>query len=199
MGGEIIEAWIAARQIAGPAVLLKDPHLKSTTQGIDGLMIELDPGTSQVTRATICEDKCSENPRKMFRDEAEERMISMRPLLPDDGGKIAGESSAAIATGTMLIVSRGLADPAATNRRRHVNRRLALTPCRRATTATDAPGSKLSATIRRFRSVDQSRRPPTLPAKPLFPWKSNIYDSVHYPLVDTIAMHIPVVHAVPVG
>jgi hypothetical protein len=69
--GFLFEAisWIAARQIAGPAVLLKDPHLKSTTQGIDGLMIELDPGTSQVTRATICEDKCSENPRKMFRDE----------------------------------------------------------------------------------------------------------------------------------
>lgn len=69
--GFLFEAvsWIAARQTAGPGALMKDPHLKSTTQGIDGLMIELDPVTSEVTRATICEDKCSENPRTMFRDE----------------------------------------------------------------------------------------------------------------------------------
>jgi hypothetical protein len=69
--GFIFEAisWIAARQNGGESALLKDPHIKSTTQGIDGLMIELDPTQCEVVRATIFEDKCSEDPRRMFRDE----------------------------------------------------------------------------------------------------------------------------------
>jgi hypothetical protein len=69
--GFIFEAisWIAARQDGGETALLKDPHIKSTTQGIDGLMLELDPGKSKVIRATIFEDKCSEDPRQKFRDE----------------------------------------------------------------------------------------------------------------------------------
>jgi hypothetical protein len=58
--GFIFEAisWIVARQDGGETALLKDPHIKSTTQGIDGLMLELDPGKSKVIRATIFEDKC---------------------------------------------------------------------------------------------------------------------------------------------
>jgi hypothetical protein len=69
--GFIFEAisWIAARQDGGETALLKDPHIKSTTQGIDGLMVELDPEKSELIRATIFEDKCSENPRGKFRDE----------------------------------------------------------------------------------------------------------------------------------
>ena len=43
-------------------------------------------------------------------------------------------------------------------RRRQVNNRLALTPWRCATLDTDAPGAVLSATIRRFSSLDQKRR-----------------------------------------
>jgi hypothetical protein len=62
-------SWIAARQDTGPHTYLKAPHIKATTQGIDGLMIELDPKQKGITRATIFEDKCSENPRKKFRDE----------------------------------------------------------------------------------------------------------------------------------
>ena len=69
--GFIFEAisWIVARQDGGETALLKDPHIKSTTQGIDGLMLELDPGKSEVLRVTIFEDKCSDDPRRMFRDE----------------------------------------------------------------------------------------------------------------------------------
>lgn len=69
--GFLFEAisWIAARQEGGETALLKDPHLKSTTQGIDGLMVELDPEKSELLRATIFEDKCSEDPRRKFRDE----------------------------------------------------------------------------------------------------------------------------------
>jgi hypothetical protein len=69
--GFVFEAisWIAAKQANGPAAFLKGPHLKSTTQGIDGLMIEFDSAVIEVIRATIFEDKCSRDPRKMFRDD----------------------------------------------------------------------------------------------------------------------------------
>lgn len=69
--GLIFEAisWIAARQTAEGEALLKDPHISATTQGLDGLMIELDPEGMAVARATIFEDKCSTSPRAKFRDE----------------------------------------------------------------------------------------------------------------------------------
>ncbi|MRG73924.1 hypothetical protein GH722_19370 [Alphaproteobacteria bacterium HT1-32] len=69
--GLIFEAisWVAARQLADGEVLLKDPHISATTQGLDGFMIELDEKGTTITRATIFEDKCSEDPRRMFRDE----------------------------------------------------------------------------------------------------------------------------------
>ncbi len=69
--GFLFEAisWIAARQAHGDGVLLNDPHLKSTTQGLDGLMIEWDAANNQVLDTTIREDKCSGSPRTMFRDE----------------------------------------------------------------------------------------------------------------------------------
>jgi hypothetical protein len=69
--GFLFEAisWIAARQQSSPRSYLKDPHTKSTTQGIDGLMIEMAGKAPQISRATIFEDKCSENPRAMFRDD----------------------------------------------------------------------------------------------------------------------------------
>lgn len=69
--GLVFEAisWIAARQEASGEVLLKDPHISATTQGLDGLMIELDEKATAITRATIFEDKCSGDPRRKFRDE----------------------------------------------------------------------------------------------------------------------------------
>jgi hypothetical protein len=41
-----------------------------------------------------------------------------------------------------------------------VNTRLAFTPCRRATSATEAPGRTASSTIRRFSAGDHERRGP---------------------------------------
>ena len=69
--GLIFEAisWIAARQAAKGEVLLKDPHISATTQGLDGLLIELDEAGTAITRATIFEDKCSGDPRRKFREE----------------------------------------------------------------------------------------------------------------------------------
>jgi hypothetical protein len=67
--GLIFEAisWIAAQQQTGGNALLRDPHVSATTQGLDGLMIEMDAASAEVKRATIFEDKCSENPDETFR------------------------------------------------------------------------------------------------------------------------------------
>lgn len=66
--GFIFEAisWIAARQVYGPDVLLKDPHVSATSQGLDGLMIELADDKSKVVMTTIFEDKCTDDPRNTF-------------------------------------------------------------------------------------------------------------------------------------
>jgi hypothetical protein len=65
---EII-SWIAIQQTAGPNDLISDPHLKSTQQGIDTLRITFDSNARTLTRATICEQKCTINPRKKFKKE----------------------------------------------------------------------------------------------------------------------------------
>lgn len=68
--GLIFEAisWAAAKQQTSGTALLRDPHISSTSQGLDGLMIELNDTATEITRATIFEDKCSEDPRTTFRD-----------------------------------------------------------------------------------------------------------------------------------
>ena len=66
--GFIFEAisWIAARQTHGEEALLIDPHVSSTSQGLDGLMIELSPDKDKIIRTTVFEDKCTDNPRETF-------------------------------------------------------------------------------------------------------------------------------------
>jgi hypothetical protein len=105
--GFLFEAisWIAARQSAGADALMRDPHLKSTTQGIDGLMVELDASKSELIRATIFEDKCSEDPRRMFRDE-------ILPAFADHHANKRGPEL--VATAAALIERLGLDGTAAT-------------------------------------------------------------------------------------
>lgn len=63
-------SWIASHLEAREGVQLATaPHLKSTTQGLDGLLIDWLPTEGRVVSATIVEDKCSERPRAMFRDD----------------------------------------------------------------------------------------------------------------------------------
>jgi hypothetical protein len=62
-------SWAAAQQSSKGKALVRDPHLSSTTQGLDGLMLEIDAKNQSIFRATIFEDKCSEHPRAKFRDE----------------------------------------------------------------------------------------------------------------------------------
>ena len=66
--GFIFEAisWITARQSHGQHVLLQDPHVSATSQGIDGLMIELATDKTRVVMTTIFEDKCTNKPRDTF-------------------------------------------------------------------------------------------------------------------------------------
>ncbi len=64
---EII-SWIAAKQVAGNNCYLKDPHTSATSQGLDGIMLELNDDRSEIIKSTIFEDKCTENPRDTFRD-----------------------------------------------------------------------------------------------------------------------------------
>jgi hypothetical protein len=59
-------SWIAARQTYGAQAFLKDPHVSATSQGLDGLMIELAEDKSKVVMTTIFEDKCTDDPRKTF-------------------------------------------------------------------------------------------------------------------------------------
>lgn len=58
-------SWIAAHQSNSQA-LLKIPHISSTSQGLDGLMIELTNDKSKIIKTTIFEDKCTINPRNTF-------------------------------------------------------------------------------------------------------------------------------------
>lgn len=105
--GFLFEAisWIAAKQSAGPNALMKDPHLKSTTQGLDGLMVELDAAKSELVRATIFEDKCSEDPRAKFRDE-------ILPAFADHHANNRGPEL--VAAAAALIKEVGLGGTAAT-------------------------------------------------------------------------------------
>lgn len=66
--GFIFEAisWIAARQANGEFAYMKDPHVSSTSQGLDGLMLELSPDKSKIERTTVFEDKCTDNPNHTF-------------------------------------------------------------------------------------------------------------------------------------
>src|SRR5262249_11474825 len=66
----------------------------------------------------------------------------------------------AISTGSIALSAAGGAPGAIS--RRHLNSWLALASCRRATIETDAPGSSVSPTIRRFNTSGHCRRRPVL-------------------------------------
>jgi hypothetical protein len=65
---EII-CWIAARMTAGPNDVISDPHLTSTQQGVDTVRLAFDPAARNVTKAIICEQKCTDHARSTFRDD----------------------------------------------------------------------------------------------------------------------------------
>lgn len=68
--GFLFEAisWIAAYQVLENDAYLMDPHLCATSQGLDGLMLELSSDNAEIIRTTIFEDKCTENPIPTFKN-----------------------------------------------------------------------------------------------------------------------------------
>ncbi|MCG6560730.1 hypothetical protein MB818_21205 [Ruegeria sp. 1NDH52C] len=61
-------SWIAAKTKHGEGALLKDPHVSATSQGLDGLMLQLNADKDEVTSTTVFEDKCTDDPRSTFLD-----------------------------------------------------------------------------------------------------------------------------------
>lgn len=92
-------SWIAAHEPGTGKKLIRDPHLKSTTQGLDGLMLDWDQSSKSITLATIFEDKCSVQPRKKFRDE-------VMPAFLEHHGNERGADL--VATAAALIRTMGL-------------------------------------------------------------------------------------------
>lgn len=68
--GFVFEAitWLAAKSSHGEGTLLKDPHVSATSQGLDGLMLQISADKDEVQNVTVFEDKCSDHPRNTFRD-----------------------------------------------------------------------------------------------------------------------------------
>jgi hypothetical protein len=62
-------SWTVARKGGTERSFLKDPHLSSTSQGLDGLLIEMHENGREIVRSIIFEDKCTNDPRDKFRDE----------------------------------------------------------------------------------------------------------------------------------
>lgn len=62
-------SWVVARQGVNERTFFKDPHMDATSHGLDGLIIELHPTDPRIKRATICEDKCTSNARRLFKRE----------------------------------------------------------------------------------------------------------------------------------
>lgn len=62
---EII-CWVVAHLTAGPNEVISEPHLSSTSQGLDTIKITFDPPTSSVGRAYVYEQKCTEDARALF-------------------------------------------------------------------------------------------------------------------------------------
>jgi hypothetical protein len=98
------------------------------------------------------------------------------------GASLSTAANTPIGTNSQAVTGKPARSPAASSRR-HLNTWLAFTSCRRATTDTEATGTSVSATIRRFSATGHDRRrfrrSPT----------TRLYDGVHLALVDTIDPH----------
>lgn len=58
-------SYLAAKN-ANLTALIKSPHHSATSQGLDGLMIEMNAEKTGIERTTLCEDKCVDDARATF-------------------------------------------------------------------------------------------------------------------------------------
>jgi hypothetical protein len=96
-------SWIAARQV-NDQILLKDPHVSATSQGIDGLMLELSADKGKVSMTTVCEDKCTSKQRSTFVEKV------MPAFMEHHQNKRAAE---VVAAASILLRTAGVDDAAA--------------------------------------------------------------------------------------
>jgi hypothetical protein len=57
-------SWVAAT-IQFPGATACPPHVRKADKGFDGLLIEVDPQATKLSRLVLCEDKASTNPRAL--------------------------------------------------------------------------------------------------------------------------------------
>jgi hypothetical protein len=62
---EII-CWVVAHITAGPDEVVSEPHLTSTSQGLDTIKMSFDPNSRTVRNAVIYEQKCTDDARTLF-------------------------------------------------------------------------------------------------------------------------------------
>lgn len=62
-------SWVAARQQFGPNALVRNPHVKATHQGLDGVVIIFDGEPPSLQLLVVLEEKCTKTPRRMFKRE----------------------------------------------------------------------------------------------------------------------------------
>jgi hypothetical protein len=62
-----VMSWIAAH-LQNPDELIAPPHMIHAHKGFDGIHVRLDPKTHQVISVVICEEKATNNARKMVRE-----------------------------------------------------------------------------------------------------------------------------------
>ncbi len=63
-----IFSWISANLASGQSSIIRPPHLIPAQKGFDGLQIDIDTNTSNVTAVIIFEDKATDSPRVFIRE-----------------------------------------------------------------------------------------------------------------------------------
>lgn len=92
---EII-SWIATRWAAGQDDVVSPPHLSSTQQGTDTIKVSFDRKSRRLIRTTVHEQKCTEHPRKRFKEE----------VLPSFRSYIDGERDPQICQSVVSLLER---------------------------------------------------------------------------------------------
>jgi hypothetical protein len=103
---EII-CWIAASKAKTGDEKIDYPHLKSTTQGTDGIKVSIDHQTKTLMKATVYEHKCTTHARQLFQSQV---LASFREYISGKRDNQLAQGVAALLekvgfTGTQLKIA----------------------------------------------------------------------------------------------
>lgn len=76
-------SWLAANH-AHPGTFISAPHIIRADKGLDGLLLELNSGASEIAAAVVFEDKATTNPRDTIRDDVWPELMSFEDGERDD-------------------------------------------------------------------------------------------------------------------